>query len=68
MRLIVFPVADVEAPRLRSVSTLREVHLEENPLSEDACRELENISPMVVHVSPPGSSDSDDEDSSCDEK
>ncbi|KAL3255434.1 hypothetical protein MRX96_017344 [Rhipicephalus microplus] len=59
-------ISDVEAPRLRSVSTLREVHLEENPLSEDACRRLENISQMVIHVTPPGSSDSDD-DSSCDE-
>ncbi|KAH8033549.1 hypothetical protein HPB51_013626 [Rhipicephalus microplus] len=59
-------ITDVEAPRLRSVSTLREVHLEENPLSEDACRRLENISQMVIHVTPPGSSDSDD-DSSCDE-
>lgn len=60
-------ISDVEAPRLRSVSTLREVHLEENPLSEDACRRLENISQMVIHVTPPGSSDSDDE-SSGDEK
>uniref|UniRef100_A0A131Y5E8 Putative leucine-rich repeat lrr protein associated with apoptosis in muscle tissue n=2 Tax=Ixodes ricinus TaxID=34613 RepID=A0A131Y5E8_IXORI len=61
-------ISDVETPRLRNVSTLREVHLEENPLSEDACRALENLSStqMVVHVSPPNSSDSDDESSDDD--
>lgn len=62
--------ADVEANRLRSVSTLKEVHLEENPLSEDACRALENMSStqMVVHVSPPSSSDSDNDDSTDEDK
>lgn len=63
-------IADVEANRLRSVSTLKEVHLEENPLSEDACRALENMSStqMVVHVSPPSSSDSDNDDSTDEDK
>ncbi|XP_064457721.1 leucine-rich repeat-containing protein 20-like [Ornithodoros turicata] len=58
-------ISDVEAPRLRSVQSLREVHLEENPLNEDVCKELESLSSnhLVVHVSPPTSSDSDDESS-----
>lgn len=58
-------IADVEPHRLRSVQSLREVHLEENPLNEDVCRELESLSSnhLVVHVSPPTSSDSDDDES-----
>lgn len=56
-------ISDVDVLRLKSTPALREVHLEENPLSPSCHQQLTelNSSKMAVHVSP-NVEDEDDDD------